>query len=626
MAYAFKRGLTQVLYQYMPGSIFSHDDHGLCQVTHVSMQETTVNHEALFSALHDLLRRWNDKTLRSAFPDTADLHERKLFSIGEPREVRFKPFPLILKCVKCNRVYRYEDLRRKPGTRCPECKGNLSQLPYILAHNCGRIEQLYYPTQGCPTHGRKYIKFYDPGRAQLARWQCGICGQEIQRLRMTPCRCEFSKSGGEKWRSFLRLYRSTDPAVHFSHTVTFVNFDQKQEGDLRSSPEAFSLLLARAWDVLDVPVREVAHDLAEITEEKKSGTNVAMEALIKELKRLDPTNELLAKLERKERSSEDSKPSDRVKELLGDHSVMLDVPVPRKLLEHVIILDELTTSSPEDFVAQRSQGGKDRGVELQEAAGMAKDTLGFHRLHLIDDFPIAISAVGYSRVSRKPDTASIVPFPSDESGRLPLFVVPSDTESIMFQLSPNRVLRWLVLNDLLKGPVPSDISSAWAAVFAAMPSLLLGEDAGKGESNDPSRLIYTLLHSISHVLLRGVEWSGFSPASIGEYLLPGTLSGILYLSRYEETKLGGLATLFEEHLLPWLTQALQEGRECTYDPVCTDEGGSCIGCLHREYNCPDFNEWLSRSVLYGGPLDANPESGTDYITTGYWDMPEEVGM
>ncbi len=621
MAYAFKRGLTQVLYQYMPGAIFSHDDHGLCQATRVSMQETTVNHEALFSALHDLLRRWNDKTLRSAFPDPADLHKRELFAIGEPREVRFKPFPLILKCAKCNRVYKYEDLRRRPGTRCPECKGKLSQLPYILAHNCGRIEQLYYPAKGCPAHGRKYVKFYDTGRAQLARWQCGICGQEIQRLRMTPCRCEFSKSGGERWRSFLRLYRSTDPAVHFSHTVTFVNFDQKKEGDLRNSPEAFALLLARAWDVLDFPVREVAHDFAKIAAEKQSGSDTALKALIGELTRLDPTNELLVELERKESSSEASKPCNTVKELLGDLSAVLDAPVPRKLLEHVIIIDELTTNSPEDIVAQHSQSGRDTGLELLEAARMAKDTLGFHRLHLIDDFPIAISAVGYSRVSRKPDTASIVPFPSDESGRLPLFVVPSDTESIMFQLSPNRVLRWLVLNDLLKAPVPSDISGAWAEVFATMPSLLLGENSSNGgESNDPSRLIYTLLHSISHVLLRGVEWSGFAPASIGEYLLPGTLSGILYLSRYEETKLGGLATLFEEHLLPWLTQALQEGRECTYDPVCTDEGGSCIGCLQREYNCPDFNERLSRAVLYGGPIEADTGSRRDYITTGYWDM------
>jgi hypothetical protein len=126
---------------------------------------------------------------------------------------------------------------------------------------------------------------------------------------------------------------------------------------------------------------------------------------------------------------------------------------------------------------------------------------------------------------------------------------------------------------------------------------------------------------MSHVLLRHVEWSGFSQNSVGEYLIPGALSGILYANRYAETKIGGLTTLFEHQLGIWLDDSSQSGRQCVYDPFCTDEGGTCVGCLHREYNCPQFNRELSRAVLYGGPTPP-PELGSDLgvqvIDTGFW--------
>jgi hypothetical protein len=126
---------------------------------------------------------------------------------------------------------------------------------------------------------------------------------------------------------------------------------------------------------------------------------------------------------------------------------------------------------------------------------------------------------------------------------------------------------------------------------------------------------------MSHVLLRHVEWSGFSQNSVGEYLIPGALAGILYANRYAETKIGGLTTLFEHQLGIWLDDSSQSGRQCVYDPFCTDEGGTCVGCLHREYNCPQFNRELSRAVLYGGPTPP-PELGSglgvQVIDRGFW--------
>ena len=125
-------------------------------------------------------------------------------------------------------------------------------------------------------------------------------------------------------------------------------------------------------------------------------------------------------------------------------------------------------------------------------------------------------------------------------------------------------------------------------------------------------------HYVVHVFLRRIEWSGFAPSSVGEYLIPGTLSFILYANRYADTKIGGLTTLFEQRLSTWLWDAVQAGRECIYDPLCGDEGGSCAGCTHREHNCPVFNRELSRATLYGGPMPQSSELAGMTVNQGYW--------
>jgi hypothetical protein len=118
--------------------------------------------------------------------------------------------------------------------------------------------------------------------------------------------------------------------------------------------------------------------------------------------------------------------------------------------------------------------------------------------------------------------------------------------------------------------------------------------------------------------LRRIEWSGFAPSSVGEYLLPGSLSFILYANRHAETKIGGLTTLFEQRLNTWLWDAVQSGQECIYDPICGDDGGSCAGCTHREHNCVSFNRELSRAAVYGGPTPQSSSLEGRQLAHGYW--------
>lgn len=635
MARLFSRGQTQVLYRFLPGAVFEHDDYGLCRVTSVTTQETTVNVSALFDALVDALSQWDTDTFRADFPDPRDHRRRRSYAIGVPSELRFEPYPRMLTCRQCQRVYQYRDLRRRrdarPG-RCPECSGLLIQLRYVQAHNCGRLEELYFPRDGCPQHGVQHLRLYDPGRVRLARWWCGACNRELQRLRMTPCSCIYSeaiRNQSADWERRMKVFAVTDPALYMPHVTTFINFPEEKERGLREVPDAFALLLARAWDMYPDSLPGLIEARRRWHDQRAAGGSEPdpSEELAKALADIDPNHPAVQKW-RERRSSLSVAPGEevtsRIRALLGRDAPSGDTPPPRQLVEHVALSDLLRLTEV-DTVAEwmRSRGDEEGRSRIIQAQAMSQDIMGLSKIRVVNDFPLALCALGFTRVSRKPTNSVFTPFPADNQGRIPLYAIPVETEGIMTQLDPLWVTNWLVNNALLAAPTPQSQETAWAWLFRHVPGLWQSRWEEAYEAV-PAVAVRTLLHTMSHVFLRRIEWSGFSPASVGEYIIPGTLSFVLYANRYAETTIGGLSTLFEQRLGQWLWDALQAGRECTYDPLCGDEGGSCVGCLHREHNCPMFNRELSRAVLYGG---ATPPAGSLRgmpIRVGYWDRAREA--
>jgi len=631
----FTRGQTQVLYQFLPGAVFEHDQYGFCKVSTVEIQEKQVNRDALFSAIADLLTQWTDETFRGGFPDPRQQNNRRYYAIGSPTAVRFEPFPTLLECRRCRRVHRLRDLVRRANAQprhCPVCNGLLCQLRYVQAHNCGRIEELFYPQNACSRHGSRYLTFLDTGRVRSARWRCGECGDaEAGRLRMTPCTCQYSRSLGTQpgtiFERGLKTLTLTDSALFFPHIVPFINFDEEAEQVFYQESEVLSLVLARTWGIL-------ANDLPGILRERArrrgANTNSSSDAeiaddLARALEEANPNHPLVVRW-RESLTTASVVPGqaaiDRVRELLGPRTPASNSAVPRPLIEHAAILDMLDTTSIEQGAADlTSIGDLDGASDLQSAADFAASDLGISDLRIVSDFPIALCAAGYTRITRDPSRSILTPFEvSDSDGRIPLYVVSSETEGIYFQLDPLRAVSWLLENRWAQGPVPESKERAWAWLYLHIPGLF--ENRWQPNFNEHSAVaIRTLLHTISHVLLRHVEWSGFNQNSVGEYLIPGALCGVLYASRYAETKIGGLTTLFEHQLGIWLDDSAQSGRQCVYDPFCTDEGGTCVGCLHREYNCPQFNRELSRAVLYGGPTpseDLGGSLGVQIIERGYW--------
>lgn len=624
----FSRGQTQILYRYLPGAIFRHDDFGLCKVEKV---ETTnpeeVNKRALFDALSEYLGHWERESFKKGYPDPRDFQERKQYTLETPREILFKPFPAVMECLKCGHVFAVRSVQSMPRTTpsvCPRegCGGHVHQLGYFEVHNCGRIEEIFIP-KGCSEHGAKYLKFYDPGRVQRARWVCGICGKELQKTRMTPCKCAYSDSLSEINRpqseGFLKVYPQGEPGLFLPHVIVFINFSERDEETFSQLPESGALLLARLWGLLDTPVKEAVKKISRLKTESIDSDSDTMSAerrtileLQEELRRKDPQNPLL----QKPTKSEEENVVDRVKALLSSNSS--EIPVSRKIIEHIALKDNLVLTDIKTVANRfRNEGETEKAKGYEKNAVYIMGQMGIHDIQVVEDFPLAMATIGYTRVTKDPRRSVLRPFPVTNQGKVPLYILPTETEGLWFHLNPIKVLNWLLENGLISvsETVRKNRTETWAFLY---DNVLKSGFAFGSEPTAGSSAIFTLIHSMSHLLLRHIEWSGFSSDSIGEYLMPETLSFVLYANRFAESKIGGLTTLFEQRLSIWLEDILQCGRDCIYDPLCLNEGGSCAGCLYREYNCPFFNKSLSRSVLYGGNLLQNQIFGSGVIEKGFW--------
>jgi hypothetical protein len=375
-------------------------------------------------------------------------------------------------------------------------------------------------------------------------------------------------------------------------------------------------MLARAWGLLKDTVGNTLRERE--GGEKGAAGNDALAQLVEELRRLDPRNKLVHEHDAKRLRPVGQEAIDRIQQLLSVNNALLDRTPRRWLVEHTTLLDRSNISTTGDVAAVLRRRGDEAGaLDIEEGARKASGLMGIRDVRVINDFPLALCAYGYTRTSRDPARTVVTPFPVDDRGKIPVFSISSETEALWFQLDPRRVAGWLLANELASRRVGDSIEEAWAWLYAEVPGLR--ESPHEPSYQQPEAvLVRTLLHTMSHVFLRRIEWSGFAPSSVGEYLIPGTLSFILYANRYAETKIGGLTTLFEQRLNTWLWDAVQSGHECVYDPICSDDGGSCAGCTHREHNCVSFNRELSRATVFGGPTPQLSALEGMSIREAYW--------
>ena len=157
-----QRSRTQVLFSYLPDSVFEHESGYLARSVEIRGERAHVDREVLLQEIGRYVSAWDEDRVQGfGRPGRVDDTD---FLILTPEAVRWELWPLRFECAResCRRIAsfrRIEHLERRP--RCGTCGGRLRNLRYLSAHECGAIREMYIPQ--CTTHGYDHVYFDDTG-------------------------------------------------------------------------------------------------------------------------------------------------------------------------------------------------------------------------------------------------------------------------------------------------------------------------------------------------------------------------------------------------------------------------------------------------------------------------------
>jgi hypothetical protein len=352
----------------------------------------------------------------------------------------------------------------------------------------------------------------------------------------------------------------------------------------------------------------------------------------------------------------------------------------QEIYENLNITTELRTRPASEVIMDRGDVDLRKRESLQDQVAEVErklDQFGIAEAGMIEDFPITSVVFGYTRGGRNPSEARLISFEADEaeivdghldSSTTPVFVDTVRTEAVQFELRPRVVMAWLLENSrqdttqgemlreqILQSSIPesrdvpvrqiwSDETVAeWATAADStitteqLDDWSIEEIRGWLAENmtpipeydtvsldDPAAVVsyhvYHLVHSFSHAVLKySTSLIGMERTSISEYILPRSLSFIVYTNQRTDFSLGGMHALVESGLDDLLDNIGQNGNNCVYDPVCSRGGSTCFNCMFvSEVSCSHLNRNLGRDFLFG----SKPMADRDLI--GYIELAEEL--
>lgn len=593
-----------------------------------------------------------------------------------PSEIYVEPAPLVLACSDCKVVDYFDtsedsarkkiekDIRVKNGRSCIPCKqegcrGVMIQIPYVAVHRCGNLSSIYIDPR--LKHGPTKFSYIDKGSFFHSKFVEVGTNKKLDNTLQGKCSaCE--KMG--KYKSELNKRGtpvSSGEAFH-PQTVQYIAL-----GEVRGK------LVSRIMSNINIPTGE----LTGLTEDIAEGIALGILRLIslEELER--KFDEILSggSLSARERSALEVSKAKKLEVLDQTRGYFESNPALADMLnsyqEQIDEIDlKLGGSSgcfklarnyfPKDdsllrlinnrrtiesiFLPQDVQGLsvdaaiiKETDVVQREAMreqwAFVKKQYGIDTITHIPDLRVVLAAIGFTREKSNPQMMIDAPpvtltgftdkLATGLSGKKPIYVLPAKTEALWIKLDPSKVLRWCFDAAGWDAPTEESVFDSKADSLAYLlkhsrtltlpPSIaLLEADKYSIEDSAP----FHLLHSISHALqLTARRHSGYDSKSIQEYLVPMELSVILYVPSVQDFTPGGLLTLFQHYLQAWIDEASMFSFTCAFDPFCSDNGGTCNGCVQTEIGCETFNRGLSRAYIHGGNIDRD---GSHIIKKGFW--------
>ena len=591
-----QRSTTQVLYRYLPGAVFHHEEGFIAEINHVSGPRVSdLNRRVLLEEVGNELGQWLPTQVGVPDPRT----NPDEFVTIEPEEVSWDVYPLTFECTNqnCKRVRRWfrqdqviTDTNGPGRIRCSNCNSSMRQLRYLTAHQCGTMQPLHTPRcPNCANTDDMYLE--DLGSFRSSSWRCRRCGAAIS-TRFTPCDCgQYSRGGGQPYR---QGYTARDQRLWYPHTVTIINLSGQSYDNLQRHPlRGVAALASWLGDETDLSV-----SLAEL-DRPGGGARMTAQQWSEQEQRLRAArvDETIIDTLRQQQGPATS----GVAAITGNvRPEVVEAAMARPMVERAGLYDRSIITDRRNFAEVRADlpGGPERTAADNTGATMV--ALGIEDISVTQRFPIVVASYGYSRCERTPGRAHLRTYarPNRYNGKTPIFAVPADTEALLVTFDARAILGWLAHEGVLAGRVPTDARAA----KLALADVLADETAVGGDG--AAGLTRRVVHSASHALLRALDdgQSGFAESSLAEWIVPDALTVAIYVASYNDFTLGALDTVLRRRLGPWLTHTVDGVAHCDNDPMCAQTSpqrphAACDRCLHLTFGCRTWNADLDRRLL-----------------------------
>lgn len=634
-----KRGRSQVLYRFTPGAVFRDKESPWYMVSHFNLKPIDAMPYGLMNALENFLSHWQ---YRGIFPNAIEKADRYL--VGEIMEVYYEVFPLVFHCKKCNKLHWYQNIstmkEKNPEGRCEQgCGGErmLIQYPYAYVHENGSIEPLIAPRG--PENNYRNIVMVDKGQFRHSYWRYVPTGKTVSvRASDTGLGSRVTTGAGVPGvTNMMHGVRLNSGDVFYSHSFSIVDINKGVIEGRNELSKFGTLQLGAYLEVNSFEPKKYKSLFEKGVNENTSTQNELLDIINQFIS--NPNAGVMPDLENIKARYEQLKSSaapigekviNEVNQLIHSDIEMI-ARNDMSLHEYLYCRYEISCSYTlneliEDAIKQTDVISE---AQLKEAEKVA-NKMGIKNLMLHEEFPVMLAAVGYTRAKYKPEEAVIMPFQSNpndtKKAKLPIPIIKSKNEALMFSLNPRRVAAWLIVNNLLAKPInyPFDSDAEAAAWIYSNLNLALYDSyklseaeltKDSGDFNEAATILtFRLLHTITHLIIHGgKKYIGLDTDSLSEYLFPSTLSSVIYVAKHHAFSLGALITTFKHELSKWLSVTKDHSISCVFDPTCRETSGACHACTFLKFSCKYFNKGLNRNLLIGGKVKE-----LDKRLIGYW--------
>lgn len=584
-----KRGRTQSLFKYLPGQTFNWQGRkgAFIGTSDVDTNELDIPRSWVRRALSRLVQPFVEEARRAGidFPGQRVIDGDR-FELREPRRFRAEFFPRTFICTQCERFFESQEAPRR--VRCPTCRSSAcSQFSFVEFHRCGFVGPLAPPA--CSNRCKQGMRLLNRGSRRVADWvwTCPRCRTRAARGAYHGCP---GCSSGQ-----VKILRADANPVFYTQYVKVVNPPRREDTSLLDAPSVHKAAVAQGLGAVDHGLQALQKAVNE-----PGGADAVSRAkrdLIEQygLKEGDEMLEdLLKRMEVQQAKTGDWE--DRV-DALGLSPEEID-ELGHECLE-LGLASEASPVTIEDLVAQAPDAAF--RAMYEKAYPEALERYGFSEVVLLREFPLAYIAAGYTREERQPDPNGspsdpvLFSFFEGRSDKFPMYGQRSETEALLFKLSPELVAEWLEKAGIASRPSER---SAREWLFSLMHPI---DSIFEPPADRITEAALGLVHSIAHRCVRALAGrSGLSKDSLSEYLLPANAAFIIYADTRSEFVLGGLEHTFRNRLVECLGE-MDDDRRCVFDPPCNQGDGACAFCMYLgEISCERFNTVLSRHYLFGG--------------------------